>query len=181
MTSSTTSAMTLEQRQYPIGKWKVKKNYSTKEIERNIAVIEKYPAKYKRLTKKLSDEDLAKQYREGAWTVRQVLTHISDMHILHYARFKQALCDENPVGFIANTNAWNTTPEISSTPPVDALLLLEATHKRWVHLMKTMSVSDFDKTFFHPFRQVNLTLAQALSIAAWHSKHHFEHIKIALK
>ena len=176
-----TSAMTLEQRQYPIGKWKVKKSYSIKEIERNIAVIEKYPAKYKRLTKKLSDEDLAKYYREGAWTVRQLLTHISDMHILHYARFKQALSEENPVGFVANINAWNNTSEISSTPTVDTLLLLEATHKRWVYLMKTMSESEFDKTFFHALRQINLTLAQAISMAAWHTKHHFEHIKIALK
>lgn len=175
-----TSSMTLEQRQYPIGKWTPKKSYSVKEIERNIGIIEKYPAKYKRLTKKLSDEDLAKTYREGAWNIRQLLTHISDMHIMHYARFKQALSDENPVGFVANINAWNATAEISSTPPADALLLLEATHKRWVSLMRSMSANDFDKTFFHALRQLNLTLAQALSMAAWHSKHHFEQIKIAL-
>ena len=172
--------MTLEQRQYPIGKWKIKKSYSAKEIERNIAVIEKYPAKYKRLTKKLSDEDLAKQYREGSWNVRELLVHVSDMHILHYARFKQALTDENPTGYSAIINAWNKTSEIASTPTADTLLLLEATHKRWVHLMKNMSSSDFDKTFFHVLRQINLTLAQALSMAAWHCKHHFEHIKIAL-
>ncbi|AFK03649.1 metal-dependent hydrolase [Emticicia oligotrophica DSM 17448] len=172
--------MTLEQRQYPIGKWAPKKSYSTKEIERNISIIEKYPAKYKRLAKKLSDEELAKQYREGAWNVRQLLTHISDMHIMHYARFKQALTDENPTGFIANINAWNATSEISSTPAADALLLLEATHKRWVFLMRSMSESDFDKTFYHALRQLNLTLGQALSMAAWHTRHHFEHIKIAL-
>lgn len=173
--------MTIEQRQYPIGKWKAKKSYSTKEIERNIDIIEKYPAKYKRLTKKLSDQELESQYREGSWNIRQILVHISDMHILHYARFKQALSDENPIGFAANINAWNATSEISSTPPADALLLLEATHKRWVLLMKTMSENDFDKTFHHPLRQINLTLAQALSMAAWHSKHHLEHIKIALQ
>ncbi len=169
--------MTLEQRQYPIGKWTPKRSYSAKEIERNIGIIEKYPAKYKRLTKKLSDEELNKTYREGAWNIRQLLTHISDMHIMHYARFKQALSEENPVGFIANINAWNATAEILSTPPVDALLLLEATHKRWVLLMRNMSESDFDKTFFHALRQLNLTLAQALSMA----KHHFEHIRIALQ
>lgn len=124
---------------------------------------------------------MAKQYREGAWTVRQLLTHVSDMHILHYARFKQALSDENPVGFVANINAWNITPEISSTPTADTILLLEATHKRWVHLMKNMSDSDFERTFFHSLRQIDLTLAQALSMAAWHIKHHFEHIKIAIE
>lgn len=40
------SAMTIEQSQYPIGKWQPKKSYSTKEIERNIGIIEKYPSKY---------------------------------------------------------------------------------------------------------------------------------------
>ncbi len=173
--------MTTEQRQYPIGKWTAKESYSVKEIEKNIAVIEKYPAKYKRLTKQLSDEDLAKTYREGSWTVREILVHLSDMHFLHYARFKQALSDQNPVGFAANINAWNVTPEVASTPTADALLLLEATHKRYVHLAKSMSGNDFDKTYFHPLRQMNLTLAQSLSISAWHTKHHFEHIKIALQ
>jgi hypothetical protein len=123
---------------------------------------------------------LAKTYRAGGWNIRQVVTHISDMHILHYARFKQALCDENPVGFVANINAWNSLTEVNSASMPDAVLLLEATHKRWVHLMKTMAIQDFDRTFFHPLRNVNLTLAQALSMAAWHCRHHLGHIEVAL-
>lgn len=172
--------MELEKRQYPIGKWKPKKQYSEKEILKFIAIIEKYPSKYKREVKKLSDADLLKTYREGAWNVRQLVVHISDMHILHYARFKQALCVENPLGFVANINGWNSLAEVNSAPVSDALLLLEATHKRWVYLMKTMSPTDFNKTFHHPLRNMDLTLAQALSMAAWHSRHHLAHIKIAL-
>lgn len=172
--------MELEKLQYPIGKWKPKKSYTEKEIQRNIAVIEKFPAKYKRLTKKLSDAELAKTYREGSWNVRQLVIHISDMHILHFARFKQALCEDSPVGFLANINGWAKNEEVNTAPVADGLLLLEATHKRWVHLMKTMSAEDFEKSFFHPLRQINLTLAQALHMSAWHTKHHFEHIKLAL-
>lgn len=173
--------MELEQRTYPIGKWAMKKKYSEKELQKFMDIIEKYPAKYKRLTKKLTDEDLAKTYREGGWNVRQVVTHISDMHILHFARFKQALTDENPVGFAANINGWNALTEVNSVPTADAIALLDATHRRWVHLMRTLAFEDFNRTFFHPLRQTNLTLAQALSMAAWHSRHHFEHIKIALE
>jgi DinB superfamily len=173
--------MELEQRQYPIGKWAAKKKYSEKDIQKFIAIIDKYPAKYKRLTKKLTDAELTKTYRAGGWNVRQVITHISDMHILHFARFKQALCDENPVGFAANINGWNSLTEVYTAPVADSIMLLEATHKRWVHLMKTMVFQDFDRTFFHPLRNTNLTLAQALSMAAWHSRHHLAHIEIALK
>ncbi|MBL7817524.1 MAG: putative metal-dependent hydrolase [Saprospiraceae bacterium] len=172
--------MELEKRQYPIGKWQPKEKYSEKDIQEFIAIIEKYPAKYKRLTKNLSDEDLAKTYRDGAWHIRQLVVHISDMHILHFARFKQAICEENPVGFLANINGWSNMQEVQTTPVADALLLLEATHKRWVHQMRHMQESDWQRTFFHPLRNRNLTLAQALSMAAWHTQHHFEHIKIAL-
>ncbi|MCU0325730.1 MAG: putative metal-dependent hydrolase [Spirosomaceae bacterium] len=172
--------MELEQRQYPIGKWTPKKKYTSKEIARNIAILEKYPTKYRRLVKKLSDEELAKSYREGAWNVRQLVVHISDMHILHYARFKQALCEPNPVGFLAKINDWNSMNEVATANVTDAVMLLEATHKRWVHLMESMSDEDFKRTFFHPLRQVNLTLEQALAMAAWHVRHHFEHIRIAL-
>jgi uncharacterized damage-inducible protein DinB len=172
--------MELEQRTYPIGKWAAKKKYSEKEIQKFITIIDKSPAKYKRVTKKLTDAELAKTYREGAWNIRQLITHISDMHILHYARFKQALCDENPVGFVANINAWNSMAEVNSASIADSITLLEATHKRWVHLMKTMAIQDFDRTFFHPLRNVNLTLAQALSMAAWHCRHHLGHIEVAL-
>jgi uncharacterized damage-inducible protein DinB len=159
--------MDLEQRTYPIGKWSPKKKYSEKDIQKFITIIDKYPAKYKRLTKKLTDAELTKTYRQGAWNVRQLITHISDMHILHYARFKQALCDENPVGFVANINAWNSLTEVNSASIPDSILLLD--------------FQDFDRTFFHPLRSMNLTLAQALSMAAWHSRHHFAHIEVALK
>ena len=172
--------MELEQLKYPIGKLVFKKKYSEKEIQKLLSIIEKYPAKYKRLTKKLTDEDLAKTYRDGSWNVRQLLTHISDMHILHFSRFKQALCDENPVGFAANINGWNALTEVHTAPVADAIMLLEATHKRWAHLMHTMAFEDFNRTFFHPLRQTNLTLAQALAMGAWHSQHHFEHIRIAI-
>lgn len=172
--------LTLEQRQYPIGKWKPKKKYTESEIRRYIAVLEKYPAKYKRLVKKLEDAQLAKTYREGAWTVKQLVIHISDMHILHLARFKQALCMDNPIGFAANINGWNDLPEVATAPVADGLLLLEATHKRWVNVLNNMAPADFDRTFHHPLRGVDLTLAQALHMGAWHSRHHFEHIKIAL-
>jgi uncharacterized damage-inducible protein DinB len=172
--------MELEQRQYPIGKWQSKKKYTEKDIAKFKSIIATYPAKYKRLTRKLTEAELDKTYRDGGWNIRQLVVHISDMHILHYARFKQTLTGDNPVGFVANINAWNAMSEVDDAPVADALALLEATHKRWVHLMNSLSMTDYERTFHHPLRGVDLTLAQALSMAAWHCRHHLEHIKIAL-
>jgi DinB superfamily len=172
--------MELEQRQYPIGKLNFKKKYSEKEIERMIKIMVTYPAKYKRLTKKLTSTELGKSYREGGWTIQQILVHISDMHILHFARFKQALTVDNPIGAAGSINGWNALAEVNSVPVADSLALLEATHKRWVHLMRSMKMEDFNRTFHHPLRKVDFTLAQALYMGSWHVRHHLEHIKIAL-
>ncbi|MBA4851934.1 DinB family protein [Emticicia sp. BO119] len=173
--------MTLEERKFPIGKWTPENSYSDEAIAQNISIIEQYPAKYEQLTKSLSADELAKSYREGAWSIHSLVVHISDMHILHFARFKQALCEDNPQGYGPNINGWANNPEVPSVPLADALLLLEATHKRWTHLLKTMSSEDFSRTFFHLGRQMNLTLAQALHMAAWHCVHHLGHIQIALE
>ncbi|PLK46176.1 DinB family protein [Emticicia sp. TH156] len=173
--------MTLEERQFPIGKWKPEELYSEEEMAQNVSIIEQYPAKYTELTKNLSAEQLAQSYREGAWSIHKIVVHISDMHILHFARFKQTLCEDNTQGYGSNINGWANNPEVETVPLADALLLLEATHKRWVHLLKSMSPADFNKSFFHVGRQMNVTLAQALHMGAWHSKHHLEHIKIALQ
>lgn len=172
--------MTLEERQFPIGKWKPESSYSEEEMARNIGIIEQYPAKYAQLIANLSAEELAKSYREAAWDIHTLVVHVSDVHILHFARFKQALCEDNPHGFIPNVTGWANNPEVPSVPLADALMLLEATHKRWVHLLKSMSSEDFNRTFYHAGRQLTVTLAQALHMGAWHSAHHLEHIKIAL-
>lgn len=172
--------MDLQQRQFPIGKWKPKKNYSEKEMSRHLAVIEKYPAKYKRLVKKLTPSEWAKTYRAGAWNAHQLVVHIADMHILHYARVKQALCTDKPTAYTANIDGWNSLPEVETASPVEALTLLDATHKRYAHLIRSMSPADFERSFYHPQRQIDINLAQAIHMTAWHTRHHFEHIKLAL-
>ncbi len=171
--------MELEQRQYPIGKWKPKKKYSEKDIQKFISIIEKYPSKIKRLTKNLSESDLSKTYRDGGWTIRQLIHHLSDTHIFHIIRFKHALTEENPVGIIGKINDWANLKDYNG-PINDSLILIDGTHRRLVALAKTLSESDLDRSYYHPFRQLNITLAQGLSMVVWHGRHHFEHIKIAL-
>ena len=42
----------------------------------------------------LNDDELSKTYREGAWTVRQLVHHIADSQLNMYQRLKLALTDE---------------------------------------------------------------------------------------
>ena len=172
--------MTLEQRQFPIGKWIAKDGYSAEEVQENIALLKAYGLKYKELTQHLSEEDLEKTYREGSWTIRQVVHHVADTHQWHFIRIKQALTEENAVGIVFNVNALAALADTAKAPIVDSLAIIESTHNRYVYLFESIAESDYGKTYYHPLRQLHITIPQAIDMTVWHAKHHFEHIRIAL-
>jgi uncharacterized damage-inducible protein DinB len=172
--------MTLEQIQYPNGKWVAKDQYSPEEIKQNIEEILIYPLKYRDLTENLSDDDLEKTYREGSWTIRQLVHHVADTHLWHFIRLKHALTEENPVGFMANVNAFAALPDGNKAPVEDSLQMISSTHGRYGYLFAQLSESDYQRTYFHPFRQLSVNLPQAIDMVLWHAKHHYEHIRIAL-
>lgn len=170
----------IENIQYPVGKWTAKDRYSSEEIQQNIAQIRAYGLKFKELTLQLSQEDLEKTYREGSWTIRQVVHHVADTHLWHFIRIKQALTEENPIGMFGNVNALSVLPDSAKAPISDSLLMIESTHNRYAYVFENIRESEYQKTYYHPFRQINVTIPQALDMTVWHAKHHFEHIKIAL-
>ncbi len=137
--------------------------------------------KYKELTQHLSEEDLEKTYREGSWTIRQVVHHVADTHLFHFIRLKHALTEENAVGVIGNVNAWAVLPDTQKAPIADSLQMIESTHKRYAYVFANIPASDYGRTYFHPFRQINVTVPQALDMVIWHLKHHLGHIEIALR
>ena len=172
--------MTLEQIQYPIGKWASKGHYSPEEIEQNMADILACALKYKELTQYLSNEDLEKTYREGSWTIRQLVHHVADTHLWHFIRIKQALTEENPVGVLGNVNALADLPDSAKAPIDDSLQMIESTHKRYAYVFSNILESDYGRTYYHPFRQISVNLLQAIDMTVWHAKHHLGHIEIAL-
>lgn len=179
-THQTSKNMTIEQIQYPIGKWVAKDHYSSEEIQKNIADLLAYPLKYRELTQHLSEENLAKTYREGSWTVRQIVHHVADTHLWHFIRIKQALTEENPNGIFGNVNALSALPDSSKAPVEDSLQMIESTHKRYAYVCSNISLNEYHRTYYHPFRQINVTIPQALDMTVWHAKHHLQHILIAL-
>jgi hypothetical protein len=170
----------IENVQYPVGKWASKDHYSSEEIKQNIADILAYALKYKELTQHLSEEDLEKTYREGSWTIRQVVHHVADTHLFHFLRLKHALTEENPNGVIGNVNALAMLPDSAKAPIEDSLQMIESTHKRYAYVFSNIPVSGYGRTYYHPFRQINVNLPQAIDMTVWHAKHHLGHIEIAL-
>jgi len=123
----------------------------------------------------LSDAQFDTPYREGGWTVRQVVHHVPESHMNAYIRFKLALTEEQPQIKPYKEAAWANLPDNNITPIEVSLQLLAALHSRWVDVLQTMRPSDFGRTLYHPERGV-VTLDRMLAMYAWHSAHHLAHI-----
>jgi hypothetical protein len=123
----------------------------------------------------LNEEQLNTPYRDGGWTVRQVIHHVPESHMNAYIRFKLALTEDDPTIKPYNEAAWAETADVRDTPVEVSLALLDNLHNRWVVLLKSMSDADFSKQFRHPELGV-VPLVKNLALYAWHGKHHVAHI-----
>src|SRR5206468_11761529 len=81
---------------YPIGKFHFEGPPSQDERAKLIAEIEQAPAALRTAAKDLSAPQLDTPYREGGWTVRQVVHHLPDSHRNADVRYKLALTEDEP-------------------------------------------------------------------------------------
>ena len=133
------------------------------------------PANLRAAVEGLNKEQLDTPYRDGGWTVRQVVHHVPDSHMNAYIRFKLALTEHEPVIKPYDEAAWAELPDTRETPIEASLAMLENLHDRWVYLLESMSDADFSKQFRHPDLGV-MPLEKNLALYAWHGRHHVAHI-----
>jgi uncharacterized damage-inducible protein DinB len=159
---------------YPIGKF-LKPASSLPGIRAaHIQVLSHLPERLTAAIAGLDDAQLDTPYREGGWTVRQLVHHVADSHANCYVRFKLALTEDWPTIKGYDEAAWAMLAD--SRMPIDvSLALITALHARWVSLLESMSEDDFHKGFSHP-ENGKQTLAVVLAIYDWHSRHHVAHI-----
>ncbi len=159
---------------FPIGNFKPSGDFDPADRTQHIETIRLLPAKMRAAVAGLSEAQIDTPYREGGWTVRQVVHHVADSHINSYVRFKLALTEDSPTIKPYDEGAWAVLAD-TRLPVETSLTLLDALHRRWTVMFESMSESDFQKVFNHPERGAQ-TLAVALALYAWHSKHHTAHI-----
>jgi hypothetical protein len=159
---------------YPIGKFHRVENTTESQRREFISAIADAPARLRAAVAGLSAAQLDTPYREGGWTVRQVVHHVPDSHMNAYVRFKLALTETEPTIKTYEEGLWADLPD-SKSPIEPSLALLENLHKRWVILLESLSPSDWLKKFRHP-ELGTLALETNLALYAWHGRHHVAHI-----
>ena len=163
-----------EEFSYPIGKLALRAEYSDQERAEFLVQLQELPKHLRAAVADLSETQLETPYRDGGWTLRQVVHHVSDSHLQGYMRFKLALTEVNPTVTAYNQPAWGQLADVQSAPPELSLKLLEALHVRWVTLIRGMKTEDFTRTFV--IKDETRTLNASLHLYAWHSLHHVAQI-----
>ena len=161
---------------YPIGPFQRRDELSADERSAMIEGIAACPARMREAVAGLDDVQLDTPYRDGGWTVRQVVHHVPDSHLNAYVRLKLALTEETPAIRPYDESEWAKLADVQSTPVEVSLTLLDSLHARWVGLMRTLQPDDFRRTFKHPDHEGTQTLDWLVAMYAWHSRHHVAHI-----
>jgi hypothetical protein len=140
----------------------------------HIQILRKLPEHLRAAVSGLDDTQLDTPYREGGWTVRQVVHHVADSHANCYIRFKLALTEDWPIIKPYDEAAWAKLAD-SRLPVEISLDMIEGLHERWVGLLESLSEGDFQKGYQHP-EMGRQNLAKVLALYDWHSRHHTAHI-----
>jgi uncharacterized damage-inducible protein DinB len=160
---------------YPIGKFDPSIRLDEPGRRQAMDDLAATPARLRAAVLGLDDQQLDTPYREGGWTVRQVVHHVPDSHLNGYLRFKLGLTEGSPEIKLYQQSLWAELPEARTAPIAVSLVLLEALHERWDRALRAMSAADFERTVTHPERGP-VPLDNLLALYAWHGQHHVGHI-----
>ena len=127
----------------------------------------------------LSDEDLAKTYAPGKWTVRQLLHHLADAETVLYERIRRGIAKPGQVVYGFDQDAWATNLAYDQRElSVDQAIY--ASIRRGVMTLATAYYETAgDNQYVHS--QTGLrTVREEFDKVAWHNEHHLKQIRQAL-
>lgn len=160
---------------YPIGKFSYDGTPTEEHRREFIHNIEQAPAKLRQAVHGLSPQQLDTPYREGGWTVRQVVHHVPESHMNAYIRFKLALTEDEPTIKPYMEDRWAQLPHAQDMPVETSLALLDSLHARFVRVLRDIKPEEWKRTFRHPELGV-MPLERNLALYSWHGRHHVAHV-----
>jgi hypothetical protein len=164
----------IEELRYPIGNFLPPASSMPGQRAAQVDTLRRLPERLRAAVAGLNDAQLDTPYREGGWTVRQVVHHLADSHANGFIRFKLALTEDWPTIKAYDEAAWARLAD-SRLPIEPSLQFIDGMHQRFAALLESMTEDDFRRGFLHPERG-RVTLIATLSLYDWHSRHHTAHI-----
>lgn len=160
---------------YPIGEYQPQP-FSQQQKEQWLKDLKFLPDDLSIAVQNLDEFQLNTPYRDGGWTVKQVVHHLADSHMNALIRFKLGLTEDNPTIKPYDEAAWANLNDVEAVPINVSLTLLHAVHLRLVKAIEGLTGEQWQRTLFHPEHQKQMTIWYLLGNYAWHGKHHVAHI-----
>lgn len=140
-----------------------------------LAKIRDLPDAVEGAVRGLDDRQLDTPYREGGWTVRQVVHHLADSHLNAFIRMKLLLTEDRPTLKPYDQDDWAGLVD-SRLPVAPSLAILRGLHERWAALIGSLPESAWSRTGYHPERG-DISMDDLLGIYAGHGEKHVEQIR----
>lgn len=139
--------------------------------------IQFLPGLIEQAIENLDEHQLNTPYRDGGWTVKQVVHHVADSHMNAYVRFKLGLTEATPTIKPYDEKLWAEMKDVEVVPVNISITLLYTLHTRWhAALLHLDDATWKQRAVFHPEHKKELTLWHLLGMYAWHGRHHVAHI-----
>lgn len=161
---------------YPIGEYEPKPFSIPQKVEW-LADIKFLPLQIENAILNMDEQQLKTPYREGGWTIHQLVHHVADSHMNAYIRFKLGLTEDNPTIKPYDEKLWAEMHDVHKLPVNISITILHAVHARLYEALKYVKDDEWNnKTIFHPEHKKTMRLWFLLGLYAWHGRHHTAHI-----
>lgn len=160
---------------FPIGEYQPRL-FSEKQKQDWLNDVRFLPQSLENAVLNLDEAQINTPYREGGWTVKELVHHVADSHINAYCRFKLGLTEANPQIKPYEQDLWARLDDTRNLPINISLTLLHALHARWYEVLRNINGEQWERTVFHPEHKKTMTLWYLLGMYAWHGLHHTAHI-----
>jgi uncharacterized damage-inducible protein DinB len=124
----------------------------------------------------LSDDQLDTPYRDGGWTVRQVVHHLADAHVNAYIRMRLVVTEDHPTLKPYGQDDWAHLPDARGDAIDESMALLKGLHARWSSFLQQQPAANWQRTAYHP-EDGDVSLEQLVRLYAGHGENHVGQIR----
>jgi uncharacterized damage-inducible protein DinB len=167
-------SVTVVDPRYPVGKFEQPDPITPEDRLNAIGSLAELPEQLRNAVEGMDSKQLNTPYRDGGWTVRQLVHHIADSHMDAFIRIRLALTEDWPTIKPYDEKAWATLHD-SAAPVEWSLALIESLHARWVMMLQSLTDEQWQRGYSHPESGPS-TVEAATLMYGWHSRHHVAHI-----
>lgn len=142
------------------------------------SAIETYatgPAKVRAAVAGLTDAELKARPGPGAWSILEVVVHLTDSDAISIDRMKRILTEDNPPLLYADETAYVEKLHTHDQTLEDALILLEVGRRQWARVLRLLADEAFARTGQHN-RRGTVTLGGFVESYAEHIDDHLKYI-----